>query len=96
MSNIPTAEEWLSNHKELSMYDVEEYDEGGYIGVNENALYKIMIEFAKFHVKEALKSADENSQVCIVDYEYELDLPTPIYGVDSMSILDAYSLANIK
>ena len=59
MEKTPTAEEWLLNHKEMSKYDIEDYDEGGYLGVNEGALYKIMIEFAKLHVEAALKSASE-------------------------------------
>lgn len=42
------AEEWLLNQKELSIYDVAEHDEGGYLGVNEEKLYEIMIEFSKF------------------------------------------------
>ena len=57
MGKIPTAEEWLLNHKEMSKYDVADYDEGGYSGVNEGVLYKIMIEFAKLHVEQALKEA---------------------------------------
>ena len=56
---IPTAKEWLLNHKELSSHDVAYYDEGGYQGVDEDNLHKIMIEFAKFHVEAALKSASE-------------------------------------
>jgi hypothetical protein len=61
---IPTAEEWLKNHNELSIYDVESHDEGGYLGVNEQALYKIMRKFAKFHVKAALEAASENALIC--------------------------------
>jgi hypothetical protein len=61
MAQIPTAEEWLLNHKELSKYDVAEHDEGGYLGVNEDNLYKIMVEFAKLHVEAALKEASEKA-----------------------------------
>ena len=53
--NIPTAEEWLSNNKEMSVYDVASHDEGGYLGIDEKALYKIMNEYAKFHVEAARK-----------------------------------------
>ena len=27
MEKTPTAEEWLLNHKEISKYDIEDYDE---------------------------------------------------------------------
>jgi hypothetical protein len=53
---IPTAEQWLANHQQLSHYDVAEYDEGGYLGVNEAKLYQIMIEFAKMHREAIIKS----------------------------------------
>ena len=55
MNTLPTAEEWLSNHKELSVHDVASYDEGGYLGVDERALYTIMVEFAKLHVEATKK-----------------------------------------
>ena len=51
MDKIPTAEEWLSNHNELSMYDVVDFDEGGYNGVDERKLYKIMFEFTAIYVR---------------------------------------------
>jgi hypothetical protein len=85
---IPTAEEWLLNHKELSKYDVAEHDEGGYLGVNEDNLYKIMIEFAKLHVEAALKAAYEN-----IEYT-EVDSSVPYVVKDS--ILNSYPLENIK
>jgi hypothetical protein len=96
MSTVPTAKEWLENHKELSIHDIEGYDEGGYVGVDKEALYKIMVEFAKFHVGLALEIASENA--ITKDYEeYQ-------YGggyiteqvIDEDSILNAYPLTNIK
>lgn len=80
MEKIPTAEEWLLNHKEMSKYDVESYDEGGYLGVNEGALYKMMIEFAKLHVEAALKAAE----YCTEEYDF------------SVEIKNSYPLENIK
>lgn len=80
-NKIPTAEEWLLNHKELSIYDVADYDEGGYSGVNENKLYTIMIEFAQFHVNKALKEV-ANSVV--------------IQGVNRNAVINSYPLKNIK
>jgi hypothetical protein len=70
MEKIPTAEEWLLNHKEMSKYDVEDYDEGGYLGVNEGELYKIMIEFAKLHVEAALKEASKKTTVEYTDKKF--------------------------
>jgi hypothetical protein len=62
-----------------------------------NSYYtEAMIEFAKLHVQEALKAADEKAIVTVVDYEFELEPPTPIWGVDSDSILNAYPLDKIK
>ena len=56
-----------------------------------------MIEFAKYHVEQALKAADNNATIDIIDRE-EISEGSfrPIYGVDSKSILNAYPLENIK
>lgn len=103
-NKIPTAEKWLLNHKQLSKHDVAEYDEGGYLGVNDNKLYEIMIEFAKLHVKASLEAAYEKAKVVLVE---NCDDHTPYWGpcvtcgrydnpmipsneVDKESILNAY------
>lgn len=91
---IPSAEEWLSNHKELSSYDVAYHDEGGYQGVDENKLYKIMIEFAKLHVEAALKAASE--KVSLTDFAYEFLQEGAYDAIDKETILNAYPLDNIK
>lgn len=91
---IPSAEEWLSNHKELSSYDVAYHDEGGYQGVDENKLYKIMIEFAKLHVEAALKAASE--KVELTDFAYEFLQEGADDAIDKQTILNAYPLDNIK
>jgi hypothetical protein len=68
-----------------------------YFDKSVNSYYtEAMIEFAKLHVQEALKAADEKAKTTVVDYEYELETPTPIWGVDSDSILNAYPLDKIK
>jgi hypothetical protein len=90
MKNIPTAEEFLLNHPELSQYDVAEYDEGGYLGVNENKLHQIMIEFAKLHVQAALSEALDSipclgSSSDIATYEEVED-----------AVLNSYPFENIK
>jgi hypothetical protein len=91
---IPSAEDWLSNHKELSSYDVAYHDEGGYQGVDENKLYKIMIEFAKLHVEAALKAASVSAEIenCGNPYDPSDDSKC----VSETSILNAYPLDNIK
>lgn len=55
--NALIAEKFLENHPNLSFYDVVDFDEGGYLGVNESKLYTIMSEFARYHVERALKEA---------------------------------------
>jgi hypothetical protein len=86
---IPTAQEFLV--KKFNYHgagrNIFSYDE----------LIIFAIEFAKLHVQAALKAADENAQVEIVDWEQgEMENSTPIYGVDSSSILNAYPLDKIK
>ena len=89
MEKIPTAEEWLLNHKEMSKYDVASYDESGYLGVDEEALYKIMIEFAKLHVEAALKEASATDIVSGRLYKHRAEH-------DKDSILKSYPLDKIK
>lgn len=99
MNKIPTAEEWLLNHKTLSHYQLAEYDEGGFAGIDEKKLYEIMVEFAKLHVQAALQAVSDNAKVEIIDWKKEgFSLPglQPIYGVNSESVLTAYPLENIK
>lgn len=57
---------------------------------------ELMVEFAKMHVQEALKQASEKAEVA-TEYENPVN---PSMGsfevVDKCSILDAYSLDNVK
>jgi hypothetical protein len=81
--NILTAKEFIKN----------------YLKSNPDCKYDdVMIEFTKFHVEAALKAANENAEVTVVDYNDAGFNNTPdlIYGVDSDSILNAYPLNNIK
>lgn len=60
-----------------------------------------MIEFAKFHVEEALKQASENVDYsCYIkyndSYDYSAGIDCLIDELDKNSILNAYSLENIK
>lgn len=87
---MPTAEQWLLKHKTLSVYDVASYDEGGYAGVEEEAVYKIMVEFAKFHCEAQAKVISEKAKIA-----YDVLNEDQIY-IDKNSILTAYPLENIK
>ena len=57
---------------------------------------EMMVEFARMHVQEALKQASEKAEVA-TEYENPVN---PSMGsfevVDKSSILDAYSLDNVK
>ena len=86
---MKTAEEFLKyfNEKEGNI-DKLYYD---------SYIRKLMKEFAKMHVQEALKQASENATVTPIDHE-EISEGSfrPIWGVDDESILNAYPLENIK
>ena len=70
----------------------EFFDEGNFNNVTD-----MLIEFAKMHVLEALKQASENATVTPIDHdEISEGSFRPIWGVDDESILNAYSLENIK
>ena len=88
---ISTAEEILIK-EEILLKTIEEsgnfplnLTRDTHIGTAKN-IKKAMIEFAKLHVKEALKQASE--QVYVSD--------TVFCEIDRDSILNAYSLKNIK
>ena len=86
---MKTAEEFLKNfNEEENNIDKLYYD---------SYVKKAMIEFAKMHVQEALKQASEKTFVTPIDHE-EISEGSfrPIWGVDDESILNAYSLENIK
>ncbi len=53
---------------------------------------EFMIQFAQLHVKEALKQASEKANT---KYE-ELPILGEVYNIDKETILNAYSLENIK
>ena len=57
---------------------------------------EIMIEFAKLHVTEALKQASEKVTMKIKEDVQELDMNDDWTEVDKKSILNAYSLDEIK
>jgi len=92
--SIPTAKEFVLNQN-------DGYLAGDY---TPNEVYRIMIGFAKLHVKAALKSASEKAYVEYVDLETnEIFDYTDVITDDNVgadvnvkSILKAYPLNNIK
>lgn len=94
MNKIPTAEDFLYYGGIITQADCEPYGK-----LPNKKVPKIMIEFAKLHVEAALKAANDNAKVEIINWEKEgFGLPglQPIYSVNSESILTAYPLENIK
>ena len=105
---MKTAEEILENewNKNKNNCPFNEIYVGEKIAIN-NA----MIEFAKYHVEKALDSASKKSKVDLhvrkdkkgAKYklvqngeEYDLFRTVQMYKVNKCSILNAYSLENIK
>lgn len=82
LDNMITAEEF--------------YDENTNGFLDRNDCERLMIEFAKLHVKEALKVASENFKMKIKEDVHELDMNDDWMEVDKNSILIAYTLENIK
>lgn len=84
--NIPTAEEFIISTKLVVKFDNTQGC------ILEEELPSLFIEFAKLHVQAALKAADDNADVTVID----VDMTGTIWGVDSETILNAYPLKNIK
>jgi hypothetical protein len=88
--NIPTAEEFLNANSDYMYSPTTTID--------------IMKEFAKLHVEAALKEASESRCIKMLEktwYEYSLEPGTSVLArinitVDKDSILNSYSLTNIK
>ena len=86
LDNMITAEELLDN--------IEIWN--GVFFVHSKNAREAMIEFAKLHVTQALKQASENFKMKIKDDVHELHMNDDWMEVDKNSILNAYSLENIK
>ena len=99
MEKIPTAEEFmLSNRISNPVGEVFRLNlSRDCHAKTEKDIQQAMIEFAKLHVEAALKEASEKATVTPVDHE-EISEGSfrPIWGVDDDSILNSYSLDNIK
>ena len=84
MSKIPTAKEICS--KQFF----------GFKGELWTGVHQAMIEFAKLHVKAALKEASENAYCDLEHPNEDNDLEESEVIVIKSSILNAYQLENIK
>jgi hypothetical protein len=84
--NIPTAKEFIISTELVVKFDNTQGC------ILEEELPSLFIEFAKLHVQAALKAADDNADVTVID----VDMTGTIWGVDSETILNAYPLENIK
>lgn len=100
--DIPSAEEYYSKtmFPALSKYKPDEIKLWFETNSDAQQSVNIMIEFAKLHVQAALKAASENVEVdynLLEDYNKTLlvDENIEVYTITS-SILDSYSLENIK
>lgn len=84
MSKIPTAEEFIIKEYEL------DNSESHYNNLLNDDVYEVMVEFAKAHVKAALKEALE-SIPCLGS---STDIAT--YDEIEHAVLNSYPLDNIK
>jgi hypothetical protein len=82
MKEIPTAEELFKT--EYSIMDNEYPEMAAHVR-------RKVIEFAKLHVEAALNKASEQ-----VEHKWCERTDTELFDIDKNSILNAYSLDNIK
>lgn len=92
MANLPTSEEILVKNRVFENPEISNFNliihRDGYITAQKN-IKRAMIEFAKIHVEAALKEASEKAIVYADEGGYS-------EFVDEQSILNSYSLENIK
>lgn len=85
-----TAEELFNKYKEHTALTEGHYD---YL-VDEEDFKEALVEFAKYHVEQALKEASEKAN--IIDEYIGGGLNIELKSIDKDSIINAYSLENIK
>ena len=100
MNKIPTAEEFLkSNHCDGVFLLKNMASPDGIEGNHYERVKKAMVEFAKLHVKYALKVASKKAETKSRKKTYKASSGTE-YGykitVDKKSILNSYLLTNIE
>lgn len=74
-------------------FSIESYDEGGYLGIDENELFRMMKEFARLHVTEALNTAAMKAK--INGQTFKGRRASEETQIDKESIINAYPLTNI-
>ena len=84
MEKIPTAKEFAN---EIRMPRGVSY---------QSEIGELMIEFAKLHVQAALQAAADNAEIKEVPYTGCMECGRRDTVVNGKSILNAYSLENIK
>ena len=86
MSNIPTAEEYVKQYPYIDSFlsSAQGYE----------VLTTFMKEFAKLHVEAALKAASENAKTEYI--EPDGCATGDYYDINKDSILNSYSIENIK
>jgi len=107
MSKILTAEELIDREFKLIEKSIEDcskgiisekelfsiYDEHS---ITEKGTKALMIEFAKYHVKQALVAAANKAELNPLLQEFIEDSWTDGSTIDKNSILNVYPLENIK
>jgi hypothetical protein len=98
MEKIMTAEEFLKEFELNKPYleSLTNDNRGGFYSSAQGAMVTIdvIIEFAKYHVKNALEAATKNANT-INEGDYGSDGPIDHYVIDKDSILNAYPPSNI-
>ena len=89
MSRLPTAKDMVDKWQDIALNNIKSDIQ------DDNSLENTLIEFAKMHVEAALKEANEKvvltDEVCEVLQEHWFE-----EYIDKNSILNSYSLDNIK
>lgn len=80
----------------LKLLDINNISLNGSKFYTKKALKKAMVEFAKYHVEQALKESSENVKTYDIYNESTGDMECKVTFVDKQSILNAYPLDNIK
>jgi len=100
MEKIPTAEEIILKHCNTKTNDYGTF----FSSISDIQCRNAMIEFAKLHVEQALKEASESRCINMYNktwFAQSLEAGTKVLDrvnitVDKDSILNSYSLDNIK
>ena len=94
MEKIPTAEEILNDKVYITKDGIEDVHD------SLSTVADVMIEFAKLHVEQALKEASESAIINknkgqVTGREFG-NVTDGSYSINQPSILNSYSLYNIK